>query len=156
MKFKVRIEGKTYDVQVGDLHTRPIIATVEGEQYEVWPEPPVSEEVTVSPTPHDVETPTPAPAAGTSSPRPSRRTSGEAAAPTSRVEQVVYAPIPGVIDSIAIQPGDVVATGQELCVLEAMKMKNVIRATRTGEIAAIHISPGQHVRHNDPLLEYAG
>lgn len=66
----------------------------------------------------------------------------------------MYAPIPGVIDSIGVQPGDAVATGQGLVVLEAMKMKNVIRASRAGEVGKIHVTIGQHVRHNDALIEY--
>jgi biotin carboxyl carrier protein len=36
-----------------------------------------------------------------------------------------------------------------------MKMKNIIRAPRAGQIAAVHVSPGQHVKHNDLLFEYA-
>jgi biotin carboxyl carrier protein len=65
----------------------------------------------------------------------------------------VLAPIPGVIDSIAVQPGDGVVRGQELLVLEAMKMKNVIRATRAGTVAAVHVTARQHVKHGDPLVE---
>jgi biotin carboxyl carrier protein len=64
------------------------------------------------------------------------------------------APLPGVVASIAVHPGTVTSIGQELCVLEAMKMKNAIRAGRAGRIAAVHISVGQHVRHNDPLVDY--
>jgi propionyl-CoA carboxylase alpha chain len=67
---------------------------------------------------------------------------------------MVYAPLPGVIDSIAVQPGDQVEAGQELCVLEAMKMKNVIRSARSGEVARLHVSVGQHVKHNDALIEF--
>jgi hypothetical protein len=38
MKISVKIEDKTYEVQVGDLNARPIPAEVEGEVFEVWPE----------------------------------------------------------------------------------------------------------------------
>jgi biotin carboxyl carrier protein len=48
-----------------------------------------------------------------------------------------------------------VVAGQELCVLEAMKMKNTIRASRDGEISKVHITVGQHVKHHDILVEYA-
>jgi glutaconyl-CoA/methylmalonyl-CoA decarboxylase subunit gamma len=54
-----------------------------------------------------------------------------------------------------VSPGDEVEVGGELCILEAMKMKNAIRATRAGQIAAVHVSTGQHVKHNDPLVEYS-
>ncbi len=73
----------------------------------------------------------------------------------SNSSKVVRAPIPGVIVSVAVQPGATVSVGQELCMLEAMKMKNIIRATRSGQIAAVHVSVGQAVKHHDVLMEYA-
>ena len=82
--------------------------------------------------------------------------SGEEAARPQSARKAIYAPIPGVIDSVAVGPGDVVSMGQEVCVLEAMKMKNIIRAPRAGQVAVVHVSAGQHVKHNDLLLEYAG
>ncbi len=66
----------------------------------------------------------------------------------------VLAPIPGVIIAISVKPGDSVTRGQELCVLEAMKMKNAIRATRDGKIAEIHVSVGQTVNHSAPLVSF--
>jgi biotin carboxyl carrier protein len=67
----------------------------------------------------------------------------------------VRAPIPGVIASVEVKVGDTVAVGDPLCVLEAMKMKNAIRATRAGRIADIAVSVGQQVNHGDPLLSFA-
>jgi biotin carboxyl carrier protein len=149
MKFRLTVEGRSVEVEVGDLHTRPIVATVDGERFEVWPE---AEQVT-APTAPPVARPEAAPP--TSGPRRSRRTPGEAGAPAARAGQAVYAPLPGVVESVAVQPGDAVTVGQALCVLEAMKMKNVIRAARPGQIARVCVSPGQHVRHHDVLVEYA-
>jgi biotin carboxyl carrier protein len=45
--------------------------------------------------------------------------------------------------------------GDELCTLEAMKMKNVIRAPRAGTIASVKVAVGQHVKHHDVLVEYS-
>jgi biotin carboxyl carrier protein len=59
-----------------------------------------------------------------------------------------------VVVTVTAQPGQHIAAGQELCVLEAMKMLNTIRAPRAGQIAAVHVTIGQHVQHNDPLIEY--
>jgi biotin carboxyl carrier protein len=69
-------------------------------------------------------------------------------------EAQVCAPVPGVIDSVAVRPGDEVAAGDPLCVIEAMKMKNVIRASRVGTVDDVLITPGQHVKHSDPLIEF--
>ena len=74
-------------------------------------------------------------------------------APTSGAKSVL-APLPGVIVAIGVKPGDAVEHGQELCIIEAMKMKNVIRATRAGTIAAVHVTLNQHVKHHDALLEF--
>ena len=67
----------------------------------------------------------------------------------------VRAPIPGVIVAIAVKPGAKVQIGDELCALEAMKMRNAIRATRAGQIAAVHVTVGQHVKHQELLVEFA-
>jgi biotin carboxyl carrier protein len=67
----------------------------------------------------------------------------------------VVAPLPGVIKSIAVRPGQEVAPDDELFVIEAMKMDNVIRATRVGTIGAIHVSEGRQVAYGEPMLDYA-
>jgi biotin carboxyl carrier protein len=69
--------------------------------------------------------------------------------------KAVYAPIPGVIIAVSVEPGVKVEVGQEICILEAMKMKNIIRAPRDGEIAAVRVTAGQHVKHHDLLVEFA-
>ena len=66
----------------------------------------------------------------------------------------VRAPLPGVVKSIAVSVGDQVAVGDKLLVIEAMKMDNVIRATREGIIGQIHVTQGQQVVHGEPMLEY--
>ena len=65
----------------------------------------------------------------------------------------VAAPLPGVIKSIAVRPGQRVAADDELLVIEAMKMDNVIRASRGGIVGAIHVTEGRQVSYGEPLLE---
>jgi glutaconyl-CoA/methylmalonyl-CoA decarboxylase subunit gamma len=152
MKYKVRVEDRTFEVEVSDIDARPIVALVEGERFEVWPE---TETAAPAPEPEGPpSTGTAVPARTSAAPRPTRRTSGEVSAPPGSAGKVVYAPIPGVIESVVVHPGDTVDVGQALCVLEAMKMKNVIRAPQQGTIAEVHVTPGQHVKHNDVLMEY--
>ena len=66
---------------------------------------------------------------------------------------MVAAPLPGVIKSIAVRPGQQVAPNDELVVIEAMKMDNVIRATRAGAIGTIHVAEGRQVAYGEALLE---
>lgn len=146
MKVIVKIDDRSFEVDVINLHTQPVIAVVDGESFEVWPK-----DLITTPAVGPVSVPavnTPAPQAGSSS-SPVPEASHEI-----KNEKTVYAPIPGVIVSIAVHPGDAVEVGQELCILEAMKMKNSIRSPRAGEIAAVHVAVGDHVKHHDVLFEY--
>jgi propionyl-CoA carboxylase alpha chain len=67
----------------------------------------------------------------------------------------VIAPLPGVIKSIAVQSGQQVFSGDELLVIEAMKMDNIIRASRDGTVQTIYVSEGRQVAYSERLLEYA-
>lgn len=64
------------------------------------------------------------------------------------------APMPGVVLSVEVAPGASVSRGQTLLVLEAMKMKNDLKADRDGVVAGVHVSAGDQVRHGDLLLEF--
>ena len=66
----------------------------------------------------------------------------------------VTAPLPGVIKSIAIRPGQRVSRGDPLLVIEAMKMDNVLRASREGLVETIHTAEGHQVAYGELLLEY--
>ena len=137
MNLQVKIGEQSFAVEVGDLSARPIRVQVDDETFEVWPE----EAAAVEAIP--AAAPVSAPAAAVPAP-----------AANGHGLRLVCAPIPGVIDSIVVKPGDKIATGQELCVLEAMKMKNTIRATREGSIAAVRVSVGDHVQKGHPLVEF--
>jgi len=152
MKYRVRVEGRTFEVEVGDLAARPIVAIVDGARFEVWPE---RDEAALAIAEPAVATAAPQAPAAASPPRRTRRTTGIEAVPPNQAGSAVLAPIPGVIEAIAVRPGDQVAAGQELCVLEAMKMKNVIRASRAGQVAKVCVAVGDRVKHNDVLLQFA-
>ena len=55
--------------------------------------------------------------------------------------------------SITVRPGDSVSEGDEVCVVEAMKMEQSIRAPRNGIVKEIHVQPMDSVNANDPLVE---
>ena len=153
MNVTVRVDTEQYEVQIADLYARPIIAVVDGRRYEVWLEetpvvrPAAAAPATPAGTPAPVPTPAPAPAAAAPAATPAPTDNGAATA--------ILAPIPGVIVEIAVRPGDQVEPGQQVCVLEAMKMKNIIRSPRSGTIREIRVSTGQHVKHHDLLMEFA-
>lgn len=140
MKMQVKIEEQIYEVEVEDVNTRPVIALVDGERVEVWPEEVTPEfPVTRTEVPDLRRSEAPAPVA-----KPGTASNGLA----------VTSPLPGVIVSVDVKPGDVVKHGQTLCTLEAMKMKNAIRSTREGTIAEVLVANGDQVQHGQTLITY--
>jgi glutaconyl-CoA/methylmalonyl-CoA decarboxylase subunit gamma len=150
MKIKVKVDEELFEVEINDLQARPILAFVNGECIEVWPEESNAPAAVILPRP--VEKPV-QPSASPVVPATSRP-------PVSIDEsldkaKVITAPIPGVIQKVAVCEGATVETGQELVVLEAMKMKNIIRATHSGRIGTVLVVAGDHVKHGQILLTYA-
>jgi len=64
------------------------------------------------------------------------------------------APMPGVILEVNVKPGDVVTRGQQVAILDAMKMHNVIGAAQAGTIAEVYVAAGQSVDHGTPILKF--
>ncbi|KAJ8958888.1 hypothetical protein NQ318_019656 [Aromia moschata] len=71
------------------------------------------------------------------------------------VSKQIKSPMPGLVKTVNCEVGDVVAEGQELCVIEAMKMQNSMVATTTGTIKSININPGDTISDEDVLIELA-
>jgi glutaconyl-CoA/methylmalonyl-CoA decarboxylase subunit gamma len=149
MKYTVIVEEQTFEVEISDLNARPVIVLVDGEAIEVWPE---------GSSPAHLPTGRAArPAGGKNTPGQAVK-SGNGAGPAGKngtsVLGVVKAPIPGVIIQVDVKAGDEVQAGQQLCVLEAMKMNNSIRSARAGTVAAVHVTVGQQVKHGQLLVEF--
>ena len=75
--------------------------------------------------------------------------------PAADLSRLVTSPMPGRIVDLAVGEGDEIEMGQVLVVIDAMKMENVLRAERSGEIAKVHIAVGDSVSVDSTLLEYA-
>jgi biotin carboxyl carrier protein len=65
---------------------------------------------------------------------------------------VATAPMPGMVCSAAVEPGDRVTVGQQLLVIESMKMQNEIVAWRTGTVAGVHVQVGETFDRGATLL----
>jgi acetyl-CoA/propionyl-CoA carboxylase biotin carboxyl carrier protein len=57
----------------------------------------------------------------------------------------IVSPMQGTVLSVAVADGDTVATGQVLCIVEAMKMENEVRAPHGGLVAELSVAPGEPV-----------
>ena len=71
-------------------------------------------------------------------------------------EKGVAAPMPGTIVEIYVQPGQTVAAGERLLVMEAMKMEHSLVAPQAGKIQEIFYKPGDRVKEGARLLAFAG
>jgi biotin-dependent carboxylase-like uncharacterized protein len=65
----------------------------------------------------------------------------------------VRAPLPGKILEVGVAAGEMVARGQKLCLLEAMKMQNPVYAVRAGRIGSVRVHVGEQVTHGQVLFE---
>ena len=68
------------------------------------------------------------------------------------VEIVIRSPMPGRIISVNVEPGEEVAAGQTLIILESMKMENELKAPRAGKIHMISVKPGDSVEQGKKLV----
>uniref|UniRef100_A0A8D0UJY8 Propionyl-CoA carboxylase alpha chain, mitochondrial n=1 Tax=Sus scrofa TaxID=9823 RepID=A0A8D0UJY8_PIG len=66
---------------------------------------------------------------------------------------ILHSPMPGVVVAVSVKPGDLVAEGQEICVIEAMKMQNSMTAGKTGKVKSVHCKAGDTVGEGDLLVE---
>jgi biotin carboxyl carrier protein len=160
-RYTLEIGDREYVVDVNELAIDSFEVMVGGDAYVVTlageedlPEAAIAPQLesdaapagagTVPPTVRVVRK-TAAPAAGTPVQRKPAGGSGGAS---------LNAPMPGVIIDIAVSPGDAVARGQLVAVLDAMKMHNNIKSPRAGTIAEVCVSPGQAVGHGDAIVRY--
>lgn len=65
----------------------------------------------------------------------------------------IKAPLPGIIMQVLVRKGDKVSKGQNLLVMEAMKMENEIKAEIDGEIISVKVNQGQSVLQDEVLIE---
>ena len=73
----------------------------------------------------------------------------------SATDNLIEAPMPGLILSIAVREGQQIEAGTPLLILEAMKMENVIKATGEGTVRRIAVRQGEAVEKRQLLIELA-
>ena len=124
MKYKVTLNGRTYEVEV--QAGKAILL----DEYDA-----------VAPVAAPVAAPAAAPAPAV------------AAAPViTGTGEAVNAPMPGTILKVNVTQGQAVKEGQVLCVLEAMKMENEIMAPKAGTVTQVVTAKGASVNTGDALV----
>ena len=133
MKYKVTLNGKTYEVEVEQ--GKAVLL----DEYEA-----------LAPAPAAAAVPAAAPAAA-----PVSAPAASAAPVNLEAGEAVNAPMPGNILRIDVAKGDTVKAGQVLVILEAMKMENEIVAPKDGTVAQVVTSKGAVVDTGSPLIVIA-
>ena len=77
------------------------------------------------------------------------------AKPAPDTSRLVVSPMPGLVVSMDVAAGEEVKEGQVICVIEAMKMQNIIRAERDGLVQKVGAAAGDSVAADDVLAEFA-
>lgn len=127
-QFKVTVNGREYEVSVLELGT--------GQSQS---------------TPAPVAAPVVAAGAASSVAAPA----APSAAPTAAGAGDVVAAMGGVVVEVNVKAGQTVAAGDQLLVLEAMKMKTPVTSTRAGQVSQVLVSPGDAVDGGQPLVTIA-
>lgn len=144
-KYKITINGREYEVVVEELEGS--VGANYSQNFAPYPQ--------VSPAQVPMQQTAPAPmpapqAPAPSKPAPAPKPSPAAPAPSAG-GTVVSAPMPGKILKVLVQPGAQVKNGQNIMVLEAMKMENEILAPSDGVVREVKVKEGDNVNTGDTL-----
>jgi len=145
-RYQITLDGQAFDVlllsdplqEQVQVEVDGIAFTAEVKDLPAKPEPPTGAADPVAPT---------------ASSRPPAATPTPGAQAAASAGDSITAPLPGVIKSISVRPDQQVSKGDELLVIEAMKMDNIIRASRDGTIETIHVDLGRQVAYGERLLD---
>ena len=71
-----------------------------------------------------------------------------------RITNNLISPMPGLLISILVKEGDLVGEGQELAIIEAMKMENILRSDKECIISKIYLKEGDNVSSEEILMDF--
>lgn len=142
-EYVMNIGDKEYKAEVKSITTEVALIQVNDKEYEV--ELKQMGKNPAAPVVRPVNRTAPAAAPAPKQAAPQSAPSGAAGG--------VNAPLPGSILEMLVSEGDTVKAGQDILVMEAMKMENKIQAPHDGTIKKIFAQVGANVAEGDPLLE---
>ncbi|MFC0877988.1 biotin/lipoyl-containing protein [Saccharicrinis sp. FJH2] len=136
-KLEFTIKGNKYSVHIKDVEDNIAHIEVNGTEYAVE----IHQEVKKTKTPKLVR-------------KDVVKKPGEGTITKSTGGSTLKAPLPGSIFKIMTSEGDEVKKGQNLLIMEAMKMENDIRAEKDGVIKSLKVKVGDAVLQGDVLVEF--
>jgi len=161
-EVKFDINGKEYTVEINSFGAYEAVLTVNGRKYTIGLKDLGLESPSeIQPQPSQVRTTAPPPATNPIFFSEAHVTNPKAAGPVLKKPDAVVnarsitAPLPGQILKIMVKEGDEVAPGQDVMVMEAMKMENEIQAHAKGVVKEIKVRVGDNVSEGDVLIVLA-
>ncbi|MCM1030202.1 MAG: biotin/lipoyl-binding protein [Oscillibacter sp.] len=140
-KYKFKINGQVYEVEVGEFDGNNATVSVNGTSYQVE----VQGEEKKAKTPVLARKPV------VNKPGEGQIKKADAAGGAFKINS----PLPGTIKKVNISVGDTVKEGDCLMVMEAMKMDNNVMAEKGGTVKAVKVKEGDAVLQGDTLVEIA-
>ena len=140
-RFKVKVNDEVFEVEVEEIGKTEQIRSVRPAVPAVLPPAPAA----LPSVPKATPAPVAAPAAPKAAPK-------EAHGAAEGGDDVVRAPIPGVVSEVRVAPGKAVKKGEVLLLLEAMKMQNEILAPYDATVAEVSVNQGTSVQTGDTLV----
>lgn len=160
-QYNFNINGNEYSVTInsveGNVADVTVVASYKvqlggGQTISVQPAAAPAQPAAATPAPAQAAAPAPQPQAAPA-PQPQAAPAPQTAAPAATgAGKPVTSPLPGVIVEISVKVGDAVKAGQQVAVLEAMKMENAIEADHAGTVTAIHVNKGDSVLEGVPIV----
>jgi glutaconyl-CoA/methylmalonyl-CoA decarboxylase subunit gamma len=141
-EYKVTVDGKTYDISIGNLEDDRVDVTLDGRSFSVEVELQSKDPVRTKVPERPRDGKTSGPASVRKSPSGRTGASGD-----------VLAPLPGAILKILVKEGDVVSEGQPVATMEAMKMENEVEAPIAGRVSSILVKQGETILENALLMK---
>ena len=129
--MKIRVEKKWYNIEVDSISSDSAVVLVDGERFEVKLED-------VGKTRELIE-------------EVSGPISNSVGMRTDNYKEF-KSPMPGIIISILVQTGDAVSQGQDICVLESMKMQQTLKSDMAGTIMGTSVSQGDQILDGDVIF----
>jgi biotin carboxyl carrier protein len=134
-RMRMKVNSEWYDVEVGDVYQSPVEVIVDGEAYLV--------ELGTAPD---------------GLPAPRMRQVPKVEQPglrgiTEGDERVIRSPLPGKVVSINVTKGQILEPGDEICILESMKMEQSVRIAKAGMVKNIKIKTAQNINAGAPMIE---
>lgn len=136
-KYKMNINGEKYEAKIVEYKGTEVVVEVNGIEYGVELEFDKPEKVQLIRSQKN-SSPTPA----VSSPKKTVVSAG-----------AVVAPIPGLVLQVLVKVGDTVNDGDNILILEAMKMESEIGSTASGTVKKVLVKEGQSVQEGEALIE---